>query len=185
MNNKPNNYAFIDAQNLYVGMLLLGWKLDYKRFRQYLRDKYNISKAFLFMGYTESNEELYKELRSCGFIIIFRKAIFYDDNGETKSKGNVDTELTLYAAAREFNQYDKALIISSDGDFACLVEYLLEHNKLLAIMAHKYNSLSGLLKTREIKPYLRFINQLQSKLQKRVIPVRTKHYRGSYSVGNT
>lgn len=38
---------------------------------------------------------------------------------------------------------------------------------------------------REIKPYLRFINQLQQKLQKKVIPVRTKHYRGGYSVGNT
>lgn len=33
---KANNYAFIDSQNLNLGVLALGWKLDFARFRSYL-----------------------------------------------------------------------------------------------------------------------------------------------------
>jgi hypothetical protein len=28
-----NNYAFIDGNNLYLGVRSQGWKLDYKKFR--------------------------------------------------------------------------------------------------------------------------------------------------------
>ena len=38
-------------------------------------------------------------------------------------KGNVDAELVLSAAAIEFINYDKAVIVSGDGDFACLVDF--------------------------------------------------------------
>mgnify|MGYP006204103551 CR=1 FL=1 len=45
-------------------------------------------------------------------------------------KGNVDTDLVLYAAAREFNNYDKAIIVTGDGDFLSLLEFLDNKNKL-------------------------------------------------------
>jgi len=34
MKRKENNYAFIDAQNLNLGIQSLGWKLNYKKFRK-------------------------------------------------------------------------------------------------------------------------------------------------------
>lgn len=49
-------------------------------------------------------------------------------------KGNVDAELVLHAAAIQYSNYDKAIIISGDGDFACLVEFLLDRGKLLKLL---------------------------------------------------
>lgn len=44
-------------------------------------------------------------------------------------KGNVDTELVLYSAAIEYDNYDKAIVITSDGDFACLFKFLTERGR--------------------------------------------------------
>ncbi len=48
MKTTKNNYAFIDSQNLNLSIRDQGWKLDFKRFRRYLYDKYDVSKAFLY-----------------------------------------------------------------------------------------------------------------------------------------
>jgi len=47
MISKENNFAFIDSQNLNLGVCAQGWELDFARFRVYLKDKYDIAKAFL------------------------------------------------------------------------------------------------------------------------------------------
>ena len=38
MENKLENYAFIDSQNLYLSIKAQGWKIDFAKFRVYLRD---------------------------------------------------------------------------------------------------------------------------------------------------
>ena len=43
------NYAFIDAQNVHLGIKSLGWKIDWKKFRVYLKDKYKVANAYLSM----------------------------------------------------------------------------------------------------------------------------------------
>src|SRR3989338_11491932 len=44
-------FAFIDASNLfYGGEKSLGWKIDYKKLLDYLKEKYNTSKIFYFGG---------------------------------------------------------------------------------------------------------------------------------------
>src|SRR3989344_9542605 len=43
--NQENNYAFIDGQNLYLAIKKLGWKLDYKKFRVYLKEKLKVVMA--------------------------------------------------------------------------------------------------------------------------------------------
>lgn len=48
--NKPV-YAFIDASNLfYGGVKSLGWKIDYKKLAEYLKEKYCVSKIFYYAG---------------------------------------------------------------------------------------------------------------------------------------
>jgi len=76
-----NNYAFIDSQNLNLAIRDLGWKLDYKRFRIYLADKFKIRKAFLFIGYVEKNKELYKFLKKSGYELIFKPTLKYKKRG--------------------------------------------------------------------------------------------------------
>lgn len=65
------NYAFIDSQNLYLGVKSQGWKLDWRKFRQYLRNKYNVIKAYFFIGQVAGNESLYTFLYRKAAICLF------------------------------------------------------------------------------------------------------------------
>ena len=113
---KYNNYAFIDGENLYKSIRQQGWKLDYYKFRKYLSDKYNITKALIFIGYVNWNKALYNYLRKAGFELVFKQTIT-KPNGEPK--GNVDAELVLRVML-ETENFDKAIIVTCDGDYSCL-----------------------------------------------------------------
>jgi uncharacterized LabA/DUF88 family protein len=137
-----NNYAFIDSQNLYQGIKNNRWEIDYGKFRLYLRNMYNVQKAFLFIGFVEGNSSLYRYLQDCGFILVFKPVLEIKKEGKTTYKGNVDAELVLHTMI-EINNYNKAVIVSGDGDFFCLVEYLDSVNKLMKIFVPnlRYSSL--------------------------------------------
>jgi uncharacterized LabA/DUF88 family protein len=123
-------YAFIDSQNLNLGVNSQGWKLDWRKFRQYLRNKYSVTKAYLFIGFKPGNEKLYKSLLSWGYIVILKPTIKLPDGSV---KGNVDAELVLHSMI-QYPNYSKAIIVSGDGDFYCLAEYLVQKNKLLHLI---------------------------------------------------
>jgi uncharacterized LabA/DUF88 family protein len=130
-----NNYAFIDSQNLNLGVRSLGWKLDYKKFRLYLKNKFDVSQAFMFIGFVPDNQKLYTELQKAGFILVYKPTISCIVNGRTIIKGNVDAELVLHAVAVEYSNYDEAVVVTNDGDFTCLVRYLEDNEKLRMILA--------------------------------------------------
>ena len=123
--SKPNNYAFIDSQNLNLGVRDQGWKLDFGRFRVYLKDKYQATKAFLFIGYVAGNQALYTQLQKDDFLVIFKPTLELRREKKIKVKGNVDAELILHSMI-EWRNFDKAIIVSGDGDFHCLIEYMVE-----------------------------------------------------------
>ncbi|MCX7648841.1 MAG: NYN domain-containing protein [Elusimicrobiales bacterium] len=156
-----NNYAFIDSQNLNLSVKGMGWKLDFAKFRIYLKDKYDITKAFLFIGYVPEFQSLYTDLQKYGYIIVFKPTLKLP-NG--KVKGNVDAEMVL-TAVTEINNYDKCLIVSADGDFYCLIRYLVDKNKLLKLMIPDRNKYSSLL--RKFSNYMVFMNDLRAKLEEK------------------
>jgi len=148
-NAKNNTYAFIDSQNLNLGIKSQGWDLDWRKFRQYIKNKYNVTKAYLFIGQVPGNESLYTHLQEYGYIIVFKPILEHKVDNKIVIKGNVDAELVLHTMIH-YNNYNKAIIVSGDGDFHCLIEYLFNHNKLLRILApnrhyskllHGYNQL--------------------------------------------
>jgi len=75
-----SNYAFIDGNNLYLGVKNQGWRLDYSKFRIFLRDKYGVSKVFLFIGYVAGNETIYKNFQEQGYICIFKPTLEITDS---------------------------------------------------------------------------------------------------------
>lgn len=163
MNKKEIIYAFIDSNNLYLGVKDQGWILDFKRFYIYLKDKYKIEKVFLFIGYVPGNESLYTFLQKAGYVVIFKPTLYSEKNGGEFTKGNTDAELVLHTMI-EYPNYDKAIIVSGDGDFHCLVEYLEMKNRLSYILIPNSKKYSALL--RKFRKYLIFINQLDKKLKK-------------------
>lgn len=143
MTPKENNFAYIDGANLHKGILDLGWRLDYKRFRIWLTEKYSVERAYLFIGLIPKQADLYKRLQEAGFTLVFKETTF---DGQGRVKGNCDADLVLQAA-RDFyeNNFNKALLVSSDGDYASLVKFLHENDKLQAILSPS-NHCSVLLK---------------------------------------
>lgn len=163
MKSTPNNYAFIDSQNLNLAIRGQGGILDFARFRVYLEDKYEISKAFLFLGYVEENKGLYNFLERVSYTCIFKPTLKYKD-GETK--GNCDAELVLHTMI-EFNNFSKAVIVTGDGDFYCLVEHLIKKDKLKRLLIPNENRYSSLFKQLSLpdNKAIDFMNELRGKLE--------------------
>lgn len=160
MKKKTNNYAFIDGQNLYLAIQGLGWKLDYKKFRIYLKEKYAVDKAYMFMGFVPDNQELYNFLQTVGFVLIFKPVL---ENEKKVIKGNCDAELVLQAMI-DINNYNQAIIVTGDGDFYCLVKHLDINNKLLKVLAPSTRNCSSLL-TKVAGNKISFVGDLRKKLE--------------------
>lgn len=136
------SYAFLDAQNISVSISRQRWKIDWFLVRSWLAKTYDVRRAVMFLGYLEEQEPMYDYFNECGYDIVF-KPVHTLPNGETK--GNVDAEIVLHAMAA-YPHYDRAVLMSGDGDFACLVTYLRERNKLGAVVAPNAKSASSFLR---------------------------------------
>ncbi|MBI1934704.1 NYN domain-containing protein [Candidatus Peregrinibacteria bacterium] len=157
----PNNYAFIDSQNVHLGVRDQGWLLDWRRFRVYLREKYDVAQAYVFIGYRQSNESLYTALQKAGYILIFKPTLEFRYGKRMVTKGNVDAELVLHTMI-EYPNYDQAVIVSGDGDFHCLIKYLFEQGKLRRLIVPNLYKYSRLL--RAFSQHITYLNKLREKV---------------------
>lgn len=169
MKKTSKNFAFIDSQNLNLSIRQLGWNLDYRKFRIHLEEKYGVARAHFFLGFIEEQRDLYTSLQEKGYILVFKPTLKYKDGAV---KGNCDAELVLQAMI-DFVSYDKAVIVSGDGDFHCLVKYLIKQNKLAKILIPNQSKYSALLK-RFPSEYLAFVSNLQERLEYKKNPRRTE-----------
>lgn len=161
-NKEENNFAYIDSQNLNLGIKDLGWDLDFKKFRIYLSEKYSVAKACLFIGYVSSNEIMYQRLQEYGYILNFKPTLI---NKQGEVKGNIDADLVLQAMRDYKNEkFDEAVIVTSDGDFYCLVDYLYKRKKLSVVMSPCVDTCSVLLR-KKAKEKIIFMNNLKKKLE--------------------
>ena len=162
MKNKSNNFAYIDGANLHKGVESSGWSLDYHRLRIWLSEKYGAKKSYIFLGLIPRYKELYKYLQEAGFVLVFKEVV-YNDQGEPK--GNCDADLVLQVVCDAYDgRFDKAVIVSSDGDYASLIKFLQNRQKLFAILStHPKDKCSILLKRTGAK--ISYINDQRSNLE--------------------
>ena len=160
---KESNYAFIDSQNLNLGVQGLGWRLDFGKFRRYLKDKYRVTKAYLFIGYIKSNQRLYDYLERTGYELVFKPVVL----SGTGPKGNVDAELILHTLHELYEaNYDQAVIVTGDGDFHCLVEYLVDRKRLKKLIVPNQYKYSSLLRKYRDKGMIDFLNPRKDMLKR-------------------
>jgi len=157
--SKQPNYAFIDAQNIHLGVKANGWKLDWGRFFVFLQDKYQISEAYLYIGFVAENRSLYNMMQKAGFIVVF-KEITKDPDG--RIKGNVDADM-IVDVMRMLNNYDSATLVTGDGDFSVLVRYLQKENKFARIIAPNRRYCARFL-MRDAGSKIVFLDQMRHKL---------------------
>lgn len=123
------NIALIDGQNLHLGTRENNWSIDQKRFRVYLSEKYKVTEAFYFIGYmSESEQNLYRNLQKAGFILLFKE---HSSTLRGNKKRNVDSDIIFELMKKivENEVFEKAYIVSGDGDYKKLVDYLIKKDK--------------------------------------------------------
>ncbi len=129
---EQKNLAFIDGQNLYMGTAKREqnpWRINLKRFRIYLEQKYGIEKAYYFLGYVqEARDGLYEEIQAAGFVLIFRE---HNVAMLGKKKGNVDSDIIFNVMRRLYRgeNFGKIFLVSGDGDYKMLVDFLIEEGR--------------------------------------------------------
>ena len=157
--NKINIY--IDGNNLYRSAKELGFEIDYKKFRGWLRQKYSPVNVYLFIGLVLDRTKFYEYLQECGFILIFKQTI----SVEGKIKGNCDAELVLKTASDFYTKaFTSCILVTGDGDFGCLVEFLKENNAIDKVVAPDENKCSFLLRNKNTE--ITFLNEHYHKFSK-------------------
>jgi len=172
-----NNYAFIDGVNLHLTYEFLGWKLDYRKLLNYLRRTQNVDVAYYFVGKIPGNENIYAKLDSYGYTLRLKEPTLFSTKEDycpycqkvlapeiSRHKSDIDSFMTLQVMA-DLSIFDKAVIITSDGDFDNLVTRLLQRNKLQLVFAPCKDGCSGLLVS-AARGRIAFIDEFKNELEK-------------------
>jgi len=142
-----NNLAFIDWQNLHLWTSSENWKIDFKKFRVYLRDKFQVEEAYYFIWFiSEEEQDLYSKLQKAWFIVVFRE---HSSELKWKKKWNVDVDIVFEIMKRIIDKdFDKIILVTWDWDYIKLVNYLIQKDLLKRILfpSRKYSSLYNKIK---------------------------------------
>lgn len=160
---------YIDGNNLYRSAKELGYEINYKKFRGWLRQKYDPANVYLFIGLVPSRTSFYEYLQECGFILVFKQTISF----EGKVKGNCDAELVLKTVSDFYTKiFNSCILITGDGDFGCLVQFLQDNKVIDRIVSPDEKKCSILLKNKNTE--ITFLNahyhKFSSVLQKEKAP---------------
>ena len=163
-----NNLALIDGQNLYLGTTKSehNWAVDLTKFRIYLREKYQVEKAYYFLGCVNDNhQDLYDEIQEAGFILKFRE---HNTIMLGKKKGNVDSDIIFFIMEKMYRQenFDKVVLISGDGDYKKLVDFLISENRFEKILFPNKKFASSLYK-RITRFYYDYLDNVRHKISKK------------------
>jgi len=177
MRQRINNYVFIDGTNLHLTYEYLDWDIDYKKLLIYLRKKHNITTAYYFMGYIKRNKGIYEDLEDCGYTLQFREISEFPteavicphcnkvvEPAGVKTKCDCDADITL-RILKDIREYDRAILITSDGDFNNLVRRLIQVDKLKLVLAPCKEGCSRLLKS-AARGRIGFLDNFRGELEK-------------------
>lgn len=160
-----NNYAFIDGQNLHKTVEDLSWFFCYFKFSNLLKTKFNVSKAFYYIGYTQDrNCPLYRKLRKAGFRLCLKLPIVIFKNNQREIRANVDSNLITGALAK-LKEFDKAIIVAGDGDYYCFAKYLLRQDKLLKVLLPSRKDSSNLYRNKLFMNHIAYVNEMKNNLE--------------------
>ena len=126
-------YAFIDASNIIYGARAEGWLIDQKKLFQYLKSKFSVTKAFFYYvkdSKSKKKEDFLKKLEQFGFTLRVKEIKRYGK----RSKANCDVDLTMDMLLKA-KEYKRAIVLSGDGDFAPLLEYLKSEGKEIIVIS--------------------------------------------------
>lgn len=89
----------------------------------------------------------YKKLESFGYCLVLKPVKTYEDeDGSKRRKTNCDVDLSFYLM-RDKDEYDRAVVVSGDGDFLPVLKHLRSEGKEVLLLARSERT------AREIKQF--------------------------------
>ncbi|HEY4474653.1 MAG TPA: NYN domain-containing protein [Candidatus Paceibacterota bacterium] len=89
----------------------------------------------LLIGRHLQRVRFYQKLNGFGYKLYLKPVKLYDqEDGTTKRKANCDVDMAFYLM-KEKDNFNKAIILSGDGDFLPVLKYLKEQDKDVIILA--------------------------------------------------
>ncbi len=133
-------YAFVDASNLtFQSFDQRGWKLDLKALLKYLKERFGASKLFYYAGSDPKNTvqlQLHEKMREWGYEMQLNTVKrFKNQQGELYLKADVDSRMT-FEIMLHFPHYDRAVVLTGDGDFFWVLQYLLREKSHIWLVAN-------------------------------------------------
>jgi uncharacterized LabA/DUF88 family protein len=136
---KKTTYAFVDASNIiYRDTDENPWKIDLQKLIKYLRERFEVGRVFYYGGIDNRNEtqvKLYKKLEDWGYELRLNPVKkFVNIRGEFYTKADVDSRMT-FEMMKYLSEYDRAVVLTGDGDFEWVLEYLLGNKEKIWLLA--------------------------------------------------
>ena len=113
-----------------------GWKMDFAKLAKYLRERYGAEKIFYYAGLDAENKKqlkFYEKLQEFDYVLRLVPLKVFADG---KKKGDVDSRMT-FEMMKLFPEYGEAIVLTGDGDYYWVLEYLLEEKKGLKIISFR------------------------------------------------
>ena len=89
----------------------------------------------LLIGRHLQRVRFYQKLNGFGYKLYLKPVKLYDqEDGTTKRKANCDVDMAFYLM-KEKDNFNKAIILSGDGDFLPVLKYLKEQDRDVIILA--------------------------------------------------
>ena len=98
------------------------------------------------MGFVQDkNEDLYDLIQKAGMILKFRE---HNSAMLGKKKGNVDSDIIFSVMKKMYKKekFDKLVLVSGDGDYKMLVDFMIEEGKFEKILFPNKQYASSLYK---------------------------------------
>jgi len=133
---KLRAYVFIDATNIIYGASRSGWRVDFIKLKRYLQNKFGVCKIFYYAGLDQGNKrqiKFYEKIQEMGYLLRLVPVKKFTDGSK---KADVDSRLT-FELMKYFSQYDLAIVMTGDGDYYWVLEYLLKEGKRVKLLAFK------------------------------------------------
>ena len=138
--SKPITYAFVDAANvIYRGNGPNDWKIDLRKLLGYLKERFGASAVFYYGGIDRKNDAqcgINRKMAKWGYLLRLNPVkYFQNEQGKLYRKADVDSRMT-FEIMQKLPQYDRAIVLTGDGDFYWVLEYLLQQKDRVWLVAN-------------------------------------------------
>lgn len=142
LNLKGKTAVFIDAANIELSAKDLGFKVDYKKLLEWLKEEAKIE----YIGFytvrfdTKEHDKFLTFLKRTGYKLITKPLKLIKDRkqGGHLRKANFDVEIAV-DAMKLINDFETCIIFSGDSDFHYLIKELKKRGKMVAVASLKYH----------------------------------------------